>query len=116
MDVLDILGSGGVETANNGMQKVTNTSTNGFTPLPALIEMLPTTGADSLLYITVKPGMTDLAATVTFQCYDSTGRLLWDEKATDVLVSGGNTLFHPRGWKSKLNPHIGKPGLSLRQN
>jgi S1-C subfamily serine protease len=114
VDVLDILGSGGVETANNGIQKITSTSTNGFTPLPALIEMLPKLGADSLLYITVKPGMTNLAATVIFQCYNATGSLLWEEKANDVLVNGGNTLFHPKGWKSKLTPHIGKPGLLLR--
>jgi hypothetical protein len=111
LDVLDILGSSGVEIANNGAQKFTNINTSGYLPLSALIEMLPKTGADSLLYITVEPGMTSLAATVRFQCFDAKGHVLWDEKATDVLVNGGNTLFHPRGWKSKLSPHIGKPGL-----
>jgi len=77
--------------------------------------MLPKTGADSLLYIKVEPGMTYLAATVYFQCYDATGHILWEEKANDVLASGGNTLFHPTGWKRKLTPHIGKPGLLLKQ-
>jgi serine protease Do len=115
MEVLDILGSGGVEVANNGLQKVTNTRETGFMPMSSAIERLPKTGADSLLYIKVEPGMTSLAATVYFRCFDATGHPLWDEKATDVLVNGGNTLFHPRGWKSKLAPHIGKPGLSLRQ-
>jgi S1-C subfamily serine protease len=114
MEVLDILGSADVEIANNGTQKVSDTSVSGFTPLAGLIERLPKTGADSLLYIKVEPGMTNLAATVYFQCYDATGRILWEEKATDVLVNGGNTLFHPRGWKSKLTPHIGKPGLLLK--
>ena len=115
MEILDILGTGGVEVANNGMQRITDSSMSGFMPLSALIEMLPKSGADSLLYIKVEPGMTSLAATVYFQCFDATGHVLWDEKATDVLVSGGNTLFHPRGWKSKLTPHIGKPGLLLKQ-
>jgi S1-C subfamily serine protease len=115
MDVLDMLGSGGVEIANYGLQKVTNTQKTGFMPLSSLIETLPKTGADSLLYIKVEPGMTSLAATVYFRCYDATGHILWDEKATDVLVSGGNTLFHPKGWKSKLASHIGKPGLLLKQ-
>ena len=116
VDVLDILGSSGVEVANYGKQKVTSIDTNGFMPLPSLIDSLPQLGADSLLYITVKPGMTSLAATVVFQCYDSAGHLLWDEKANDVLVNGGNTLFHPRGWKGKLAPHIGKLGLLVGKN
>jgi S1-C subfamily serine protease len=115
MDILDILGGSGVQIANNGAQRFTNTDTSGYMPLSALIEMLPKTGANSLLYITVEPGMTSLAATVHFQCFDATGRVLWDEKANDVLVNGGNTLFHPTGWKKKLRPHIGKPGLLPRQ-
>jgi S1-C subfamily serine protease len=114
MEVLDILGNGGVKIANYGLQRVTNTKETGFMPMSSLIEMLPKTGADSLLYVKVEPGMTSLAATVYFRCFDAAGHVLWDEKATDVLVSGGNTLFHPRGWKSKLTPHIGKPGLLLR--
>jgi len=115
MEVLDILGSADVEIANYGIQKVTNIRETGFMPLSSLLEMLPKTGADSLLYIKVEPGMTSLASTVYFRCFDATGHVFWDEKANDVLVSGGNTLFHPRGWKSKLTPHIGKLGLSLKQ-
>ena len=114
MEVLDILGSGGVKIANYGLQRVTHTKETGYMPMSSLIEMLPKTGADSLLYIKVEPGMSSRAATVSFRCFDATGHVLWDEKATDVLVSGGNTIFHPRGWKSKLTPHIGKPGLLLR--
>lgn len=115
MDVLDILSSQGVEIANSGLQRVSEAKETGFMPLSDLIERLPKTGADSLLYIKVEPGMTSLAATVEFQCFDATGHLLWHETATDVLVNGGNTLFHPKGWKSKLTPHIGNPGLLLRQ-
>ena len=119
MEVLDMLGSDGVEIANYGSQKFTNTQETGFMPLSSLIEMIPKKGADSLLYIKVEPGELYLSgipsATVYFQCFDATGHVLWEEKATNVLASGGNVLFHPRGWKSKLTPHIGKPGLLLKQ-
>lgn len=115
IEVLDILGSRGVEVANDHLQKIGETSKTGFMPLSAMIEMLPQSGADSLLYIKVEPGMTSRAATVHFQCFDVTGHILWEEKANDVLVDGGNTVFHPKGWKRKLEPHIGKPGLLTRQ-
>ncbi len=114
MDVFDILGERGVEVANYGLQKVDRQRVIGFTPLPELIEMLPEIGADSLLYIKVVPGMTNRAATVYFQCFDSAGHIIWQDKANDVLVDGGNTLFHPKGWKKKLSVHIGKPGLALK--
>jgi hypothetical protein len=112
-EILDILGTNGVEVANSGMQTITDLKT-GFVPLSGLIERLPKSGADSLLYVKVETALgSPAASTVYFQCFDATGHILWEEKATDVLTNGGNTLFHPRGWKSKLTPHIGKPGLLL---
>ncbi len=118
MDVLDMLGGDGVEIANSGLQKVTNTRETGFLPLSSAIEMLPKTGADSLLYIKVEPGEVYLSgvpfATVSFQCFDASGHVLWEEKATNVFADGRNNFFHPKGWKSKLTPHIGKPGLILK--
>jgi len=118
MGVLDILSSSGVEIANNGLQRVKNTKENGFVPLSTLIENLPSSGADSLLYVKTESALSlgKPTATVYFQCFDATGRLLWEEKASDVLANGKNTLFHPRGWKSKLTRHIGKPGLLLKQS
>ena len=119
MEVLDILGSSGVKIANYGLQRVTNTRQDGYMPLPSLIEMLPKKGADSLLYIKTEPGEVYLSgvpfATVSFQCFDASGHVLWEEKATNVFASGRNNVFHPKGWKSKLTPHIGKPGLLLKQ-
>jgi hypothetical protein len=119
MEVLDMLGSDGVEIANYGSRKVTNTQETGFMPLSSLIEMLPKKGADSLLYIKVEPGELYSSgiqsATVYFECFDASGHVLWNEKASNVLPNGGNVLFHPRGWKSKLTPHIGQPGLLLKQ-
>ncbi len=120
VEVLDMLGSDGVQIANYGAQKVTNSRENGFVPLSSLIEMLPKKGADSLLYIKTEPGVVYLSgvpfATVYFQCFDATGHLLWEEKATNVLANGGNLLLHPKGWKGKLTPHIGKPGLLLNKD
>jgi len=114
-----MLGSEGVEIANYGSQKFTNAQETGFMPLSSLIEMLPEKGADSLLYIKTEPGERYLSgipfATVYFQCFDATGQVLWEEKATNVLASGGNLLLHPHGWKGKLTPHIGRPGLLLKQ-
>ena len=116
MEVLDILGSSGVEIANSGIQKFTSSSSSGFIPLPALIETLPKTGADSLLYVRVEAALSlgQPTATVHFQCFEATGRLLWEETASDVLANGGNTIFHPNGWKRRLARHIGKPGLLLQ--
>ena len=119
MEVLDMLATDGVEIANYGSQKFSNTQETGFMPMSSLIEMLPKKGADSLLYIKTEPGEVYLSgvpfATVSFQCFDASGHVLWEEKATNVFASGRNNVFHPKGWKSKLTPHIGKPGLLLKQ-
>jgi S1-C subfamily serine protease len=119
MEVLDMLATDGVEIANYGSQKFSNTQETGFMPMSSLIEMLPKKGADSLLYIKTEPGEVYLSgvpfATVSFQCFDASGHVLWEEKATNVFASGRNNFFHPKGWKSKLTPHIGKPGLLLKQ-
>ncbi len=77
MELLDFLSSSGVEIANYGLQKVTDTQETGFMPLSSLIETLPKTGADSLLYVKVEQGEIMLGgyvrATVYFQCFDTTG-------------------------------------------
>ena len=112
MGVLSLLDDAGVEFANHGKLTVTE----GFVPLSTLLQRLPDSGASSLLYIKVEPGFTSLAATVYFQCYDPTGRILWEEKANDVLADGGNTIVHRHGWKSKLRPHVGQPGLLLSRD
>jgi hypothetical protein len=114
MDVFDILGERGVAVANKGLERIDAQRVQGFMPLPELIDMLPRVGADSLLYVKVTPGMTDRAATVIFQCFGANGQIIWEEKANDVLVDGGNTMFHPNGWKKRLAAHIGKPGLALK--
>ena len=117
MGILDMLATNGVEIANNRTQRFTSPSQTGYTPLTSLFEMLPKTGADSLLYIQVESALSLglPTATVHFQCFDATGHILWEEKANDVLANGENTVFHPYGWKRRLARHIGKPGLLLRQ-
>jgi len=120
MELLDFLSTSGVEIANYGLQKVTNTQENGFMPLSSLIAMLPKTGADSLLYIKVEQGVIMLGGyvriTVYFQCFDTTGRLLWDEKVKSGAVNGADTRLGSHGWKRKLTPHIGEPGLLRKQS
>jgi S1-C subfamily serine protease len=113
-DVLDLLGANGVELANDGMVRITESS-RGFLPLSTLLERLPTTGADSLLYLKVEPTQFPSYASVYFQCFDASGKILWEEQAKTVKVGGENTVFHPNGWKSRLTPHIGKAGLLLKQ-
>jgi hypothetical protein len=118
MELLDFLSTSGVEIANYGLQKVTNTQETGFMPLSSLIAMLPKTGANSLLYVKVEQGEIMLGgyvrAMVYFQCFDNTGRLLWDEKVINGVVNGADAPFGRHGWKRKLTPHIGKPGLLLK--
>ena len=123
MELLDFLSTNGVEIANYGLQKETNTQETGFMPLSSLIEMLPKRGANSLLYVKVEQGEIMLGGsertTVYFQCFDNTGRLLWDEKVINGAVDGAdarlNFSMRP-GWKRKLTPHVGKPGLLLKQD
>lgn len=119
MELVDFLSSSGVAISNNGMQRFKDPTVAGFVPLSTLIETLPKVGADSLLYVKVERGELMLggwvATTAYFQCFDATGHLLWSEKLKNVKVNGEGTLFGGAGWKSKLTPHIGKPGLLLKQ-
>ena len=119
MELLDFLSTSGVEIANNGAQKFTNPAETGYMPLSALIETLPKTGAESLLYVKVEQGELMLnggfRVTVSFQCFDAAGRPLWNERASNVLINGANPFGRSSGWKSKLTLHIGKPGLLLKQ-
>ena len=114
MELLDFLSTSGVEISNNGEQRFKDPTVAGFVPISTLIEALPKTGADSLLYVKVESADIGERVTVHFQCFDRTGRLLWNERASDVLVNGAHALIRS-GWKSKLTTHIGKPGLLLKQ-
>ena len=119
MELLDFLSTSGVEIANNGTQKFTSINETGYMPLSALIETLPKTGAESLLYVKVEQGELQFnggfRVTVSFQCFDAAGRPLWNERASNVYINGANPFGRSSGWKSKLTPHIGKPGLLLKQ-
>jgi hypothetical protein len=78
--VLDVLGEHGVKVATARFQDNMHGVATVDLSLPAMLQKLPYTGADSLLYIKVEPGMTSKAATVVFQCLDSERRSLWEEK------------------------------------
>lgn len=102
METLDFLGSNDVEIANDTRQRFANLNETGYVPLTALIEKLHKTGADSLLYVKVEsaPSLGRETATVYFQCFDVTGRLLWEEKATDVLANGETPFFTRKAGKA----------------
>lgn len=118
MELLDFLSTSGVEVSNDAIQKFGKINETGYLPLSALIETLPKTGAESLLYVKVEQGELQFnggfRVTVSFQCFDAAGRPLWNERASNVLVNGANPFGRSSGWKSKLTPHIGKPGLLLK--
>jgi hypothetical protein len=119
MELLDFLSTSGVEIANSGAQKFKSINETGYMPLSALIETLPKSGAESLLYVKVEQGELMLnggfRVTISFQCFDAAGRPLWNERASNVLINGANPFGRSSGWKGKVSPHIGKPGLLLKQ-
>jgi hypothetical protein len=116
MELIDLLGSSNVELANTGPQKTASVSETGYTPLSDILAAISKSGAGSLLYVKVEdagrwyPGLVN----VHFQCFDSSGKLLWEENASRVWPNGNHTGLKS-GWKSKVIPHIGGPGLLLKQ-
>jgi tetratricopeptide (TPR) repeat protein len=114
MGLVDFLSSSRVAIANRGAQKFTNPNETGFMPLSAILEVASKAGADSLLYVKTERNEWQGVTTIYMQCFDSAGRLLWEEKATSPWANGSPGIIRS-GWKKKLAPHVGKPGLILKQ-
>jgi hypothetical protein len=115
MGMVDFLSSSGVGIANYGPQKFGSPSETGYMPLSTLLDLISKVGADSLLYMNVGQNRWGTVVTIHMQCFDSAGKLLWEEKATSPSADGSAGIFRS-GWKKKLAPHIGQPGLTVRQN
>jgi|HubBroStandDraft_6_1064221.scaffolds.fasta_scaffold00024_21 S1-C subfamily serine protease len=81
MGMVDFLGSRGVEIANYGPQKFGSPSETGYMPLSTLFDLVSKAGADSLLYMNVGQNRWGTVVTIHMQCFDSAGKLLWEEKA-----------------------------------
>jgi hypothetical protein len=82
----------------------------------ASIDRLPTLGATSLLYITLDIAAGQVRDSLLVQCFDASGKLLWEEKAKGGLLStsaSGVAKGMLKDIKKKLEPHIGKDGLPV---
>jgi hypothetical protein len=114
MDLLDFLGAHGVEVANRSRQKFAPTDETGYVPLSTVLEAVAKSGADSLLYAKVEPAAAN-GVKIYMQCFDSAGRLLWEEKASSTNSWTGGIRGGIGQMEKKLASHIGKPGLMLKQ-
>lgn len=90
--------------------------TNELFSMDSLLNLTKDAGASHLLYVTVDRPATSWVK-VTLQCYDSSGKLLWEENAS--AKSGFSGKGAPsktlESLKKKLLPRIGQPGLPKLQ-
>ena len=80
--------------------------------LDSLLSLTKNAGATSLLYVTVDRPPTSWLK-VTLQCYDLSGKLLWEEHASESggLSGKGAPSKTIESLRKKLLPRIGQPGL-----
>ena len=86
--------------------------TNELFSLNSLLSLTQNAGATSLLYLTVdRPATSWLKLTV--QCYDSSGKLLWEEHTSSGggLSGKGAPSKTMESIQKKLLPRLGQPGL-----
>jgi hypothetical protein len=81
-------------------------------PLSAVQEMTRDSGAAYLLYVTVDRPMSKWLK-VTVQCYDSSGRELWQEEASGGGGLSSRNAAHDalQKLREELDPRLGKQGL-----
>jgi len=82
-----------------------------------LIERVSKVGADSMLYLTLEHGYSNVHR-AKLQSFDASGNLLWEERASSTWTWATSETGAARAvaeqLKKKMRPHIGKPGLQLR--
>jgi hypothetical protein len=83
-----------------------------------LLQVAQRQGSDSLLYLTVEHGSLPTNHYGRLQCFDLTGKLLWDEKASSIGHWAPTDQAAAKAvgaqLEKKLQAHVGKPGLQLR--
>lgn len=86
--------------------------TNELFSLDSLMGLTRNAGASSLLYVTVDRPATSWLK-MTLQCYNSSGKLLWEEhaSASGGLSGKGAPAKVIENLRKKLSPRIGQPGL-----
>jgi len=90
--------------------------TNELFSLDSLMDLTKNAGASSLLYVTVdRPAASWLK--MTLQCYDSSGKLLWEEhaSASSGFSGKGAPTKVMENLKKKLSSRIGQTGLPKAQ-
>jgi len=82
-----------------------------------LLRRVKTQGSDSLLYLTVEHGWSNIHR-AQIQCFNSDGKLLWEEKAssatTMAVTEQGAAKAVMNQLTKKIKSHLGKPGLPAR--
>jgi hypothetical protein len=107
---LDLLKQNGVNVVADPERGTIETS--DLFSLDSLLSLTKNVGATSLLYLTVdRPAMSWLKATV--QCYDVSGKLLWEEHASSSggMSGKGAPVKVMENLGKKVLPRIGQPGL-----
>ncbi|MGA8027639.1 MAG: serine protease [Bryobacteraceae bacterium] len=106
----------GVQIANkpSAMQQVNGDSVS----IQNLLNIAQRQGSDSLLYLTIEHGSLPTNHYARLQCFDVSGKLLWEEKASSIghWAPTDHAAANAVGdqLKKKLKAHAGKPGLPLR--
>ena len=111
-DLLDYLKSKGVPIVADPERGVLETSDQ--MSVESMLRLAKLAGASGLLLVTVdRPAASWLKITV--QCFDESGKQLWEENADKKSGLNGKSAPHDMGEKikSKLAAHIGKEGLPV---
>ena len=114
-DVLDLLKKDDVNVVADPERGTIET--NELFSLESLLSLTKNAGATSLLYLTVdRPAVSWLK--LTLQCYDLSGKLLWEEHASASGGLSGKSAPSKtvENLKKKLQPRIGQPGLPRVKN
>jgi len=109
-DMLDLLKTNDVNVVADPERGTIET--NELFSVDSLLSLTKNAGATSLLYLTVDRPATSWLR-LTLQCYDLSGKLLWEEHASSSggLSGRGAPSKSMENLKKKLLPRIGQPGL-----
>jgi hypothetical protein len=116
LELENALTADGVQLANapSRMQQVNGDSVS----VQNLLTVAQRQGSDSLLYLTIEHGSLPISHHARIQCFDVTGKLLWEEKASSIghwaPTDEAAAKAVSEQLKKKLKGHVGKAGLPLR--
>ena len=116
LELENTLTADGVQIANrsSAMQQVNGDSVS----IQNLLNIAQRQGSDSLLYLTIEHGSLPTNHYARLQCFDVSGKLLWEEKASSMghwaPTDQAAAKAVAEQLKKKLKGHAGKPGLPLR--